>query len=543
METRSEADLTILYGSQTGNAEFLAYNISEAAAKAGLETELLTLNDALQENRLSWGRLLIVSSTHDNGHMPDNADAFWRWLQSCDGGQYSGLPYAVLAIGDSMYDDFCKAGQDFDGRLAELGAVPMLKRIDCDVDFDMTSGSWVKKLLASIPETAPWSPEGAVLVDAATASRFASAPEPWRTARLIGSRELTSRGSDRRVLHYDLGLPDDFAYLPGDSVEILPRNSEPLVQEWVRAFPSANTIRLGDEEVPFADALRERLELRIPHIGLVNALITRIASSEAADRIRDLLDSGDRSDIDAWLWGRDVLDVVQELGLDRDGAQPVIDAMRPLQPRSYSIASGPAVSEAGLSLTVASVAYRRDGRSHRGAGTSFLESLPNDAEIALRRVVAHEFRLPSDEAPLIMIGPGVGVAPFIGFLHELEARRSPNETWLFFGDRQRSTDWLYESEMRRWQESGVLTRLDLAFSRDRDEKHYVQHEILTNAEELRSWIDRGAHIYICGDKNRMAHDVERALVDALAPDGAEAGRGEAILDSLRAAGRYAKDVY
>lgn len=542
MDTVPSADLTILYGSQTGNAEYLAYQISESAAKAGLEAELITLQDALQEGRLSWQRLLVVTSTHDNGHMPDNADAFWQWLRACEDQQYAGLPYAVLAIGDSMYDDFCKAGQDFDRRLAELGAIPMQPRIDCDVDYDMTSTAWIKKLLAAVPGIPAWTPRASVQLDSETASQFVSAPEEWWTVTLAGRRLLTSPASAKRVLHLDLELPEGFDYLPGDSVDIRPHNDEQLVEEWLSSFPSAGTVRIGGEEVAFREALRDRLELRLPHIGLVNTLITRITSSEAADRIRNLLDAGDRREMDAWLWGRDVLDVVRELGFAGKDAQAVVDCMRPLQHRSYSIASSPAAGPGRLSLTVSAIAYEREGRTHRGAGTSYLESLPIGGEIAVRRVVAHDFRLPEDDAPVVMIGPGVGVAPFIGFLQE-RAIRGGGDAWLFFGDQHRASDWLYAEEMRGWQDSGVLSKLSLAFSRDQDHKHYVQHEILAQASELRAWVERGAHLYICGDKTRMAHDVEAALAEALRPPGADASHGAGILEALKESGRYAKDVY
>jgi sulfite reductase (NADPH) flavoprotein alpha-component len=542
MESVSEADLTILYGSQSGNAEFLAYNASEAAKKAGLTIELLPLDDALQSGNLTWKRLLVVTATHDNGHMPDNAAAFWSWLQSCDAGQYEGLPFAVLAIGDSMYVDFCKAGQDFDQAFLGLGATPMLERIDCDVDFDMTAAPWIKKLIASVPSISPWVPSSSVHIDAEAAQQFSTVPEEWHTATVSGQRQLTSPHSEKRVFHFDLELPESFTYLPGDSLDIKPQNHEHLVEEWLQAFPPAEFVQLGDEKVPFRDALTYRLELRLPHIGLVNALLTRIASSEAADRIRNLLESGDRHDLNEWLDGRDVLDVVAELGFTGQDVQPIIDVMRPLQHRSYSIASSPQVSESRLGLTVSSIAYESADRSHFGAGSSYLDSAVGH-NVSVRRVAAHDFRLPKDDSPLIMVGPRVGVAQFIGFLQDIEARKTGNDTWLFFGDQHRAADWLYQDEMRGWLDSGVLTNLSLAFSRDQSEKHYVQDEIRARASDIRAWVNRGAHIYICGDKNRMAHDVEQALIEVLGEGSNDPQLGITTLESLREAGRYAKDVY
>ncbi|KAM9863785.1 Sulfite reductase [NADPH] flavoprotein alpha-component [Leucobacter sp. BZR 635] len=545
MNSLSDAELTILYGSQTGNAEFLAYNICEDAKKAGINAELLTLNDALSEGNLAWQRLLVVTSTHDNGHMPENADAFWSWLTSLEGETYAGLPYAVLTIGDSMYDDFCKAGQDLDDGFAQRGAIPMLSRKECDVDFDMTATPWVKEFLAAAPETAPWSPEISEQIDTETAGEFVSQGEEWHSAHIVALRALTAPGSDKSAFHLTLDLPEPFEYLPGDSLDSRPLNNIVLVDEWLDAFPEATSVSVGGEVVAVRDALRGRLELRIPHVGLINALVTLAPASEAAAQTRRLLEAGDRQEIEAWLWGRDVLDVVEELGLPGTDLQAIVDAMRPLQFRSYSIASSPRKHPSQVGLTISSVEYAANGRSHFGTGSSHLEALLG-SRVSVRRVAAKSFRLPdAPDAPVIMIGPGVGVAPFIGFLEDIEASGSARDTWLFFGDQYRASNWLYEEEMTNWLASGVLTRLSLAFSRDQEAKHYVQHELLAHAAELRDWIARGAHIYICGDKNHMAHDVEETLIQILGSDasGSGSGDGAARLEALRAAEKYAKDVY
>lgn len=545
MNSISDAELTILYGSQTGNAEFLAYNICENAKKVGINAELLTLNDALSEGNLAWQRLLVVTSTHDNGHMPENADAFWVWLTSLEGQQYAGLPYAVLTIGDSMYDDFCKAGQDFDEEFARRGASPMLDRMECDVDFDMTATPWIKKFLAAVPETTPWSPAPSEQIDTEAAGEFVAQAEEWHSAHIVALRALTAPASDKSAFHLTLDLPESFSYLPGDSLDTRPLNNQVLVEEWLNAFPEVESVTVGGESLPLRDALRSRLELRIPHVGLVNALLTRAAASEHTEHTRRMLAEGDRQEIDAWLWGRDVLDVVQEFGLGGSDLQAVVDAMRPLQFRSYSIASSPQVHNTQVGLTISSVEYAANGRAHFGTGSSHLEALVG-SQVSVRRVPARSFRLPEiPVAPVIMIGPGVGVAPFIGFLEDIEARGTARDTWLFFGDQHRASNWLYETEMTNWLSSGVLTKLNLAFSRDQEAKHYVQHELLTHAAEIREWVGRGAHIYICGDKNHMAHDVEETLIQILGDDDPDSNRdvGVAALEALRAAERYVKDVY
>ena len=538
MSQHTEPDLTILYGSQSGNAEYLAYTLSETAKQSGLDVALLPLNDALNEEALNWKRLLIVTATHDNGHMPDNAEAFWQWLQTCEPARFAGLPYAVLAIGDSMYDDFCKAGQDFDQRFAELGAVSMLERIDCDVDYDMSSPPWVKSLLATLPDIEPWAPAEAVAVDAAAAEQFVTAPEVWQTATLVSQRTLSGAGSAKHVVHFELEVPEGFTYLPGDSLEVLPVNDERLVAEWLAAFPAEQQVTIDGETFDLAQALSTQLELRIPHLGLINSLQAGIASSSAADRVQDLLDAGNRDEIDDWLWGRDVLDVVTELGFAGTAIQPIIDLMRPLQPRSYSISSSPSVAPSRLTLTASAVTYEARGRTHSGACTTYLEA-STGKQLTVRRAPSRDFHLPNDDSPIIMIGPGVGIAPFRAFLEELACRGSASRTWLFFGDQHRATDLLYADELAAWQASGQLTELSLAFSRDQAEKHYVQHELIAHAAAVRAWVEAGAYIFICGDKNHMAHDVESALIEILGGP----QNGDTALEALRSTGRYVKDVY
>jgi sulfite reductase (NADPH) flavoprotein alpha-component len=539
----SEADLTILYGSQTGNAEFLAHQIFEKAETVGILAEIQTLNDALENNQLTWKRLLIVTSTHDNGHMPENSDAFWEWLKQAPDNVYEGLPYSVLTIGDSMYDDFCKAGQDLDQRFAELGARSIAPRRECDVDFDMTSTKWIKEFLALAPDADPWHPTRLVTPVLGGAGAYGTEAEPVCSAVVTATRQLSGAGSSKRVIHYELCVDGDFVYKCGDSLDVFPANPQTLVSQWLEHFPAAEPVSVDGIMYSLTDVLSNHLELRLPHLGLVKALASHCAESSAAQEAMALLESGNRQGMDTWLWGRDVLDVVKEFGVGAPDLQLVIDALRPIQRRSYSIASSPRKEGNLVRLTVSSVSYERAGRSHVGVGTHFLERAAATGEkLRIQRVAAHEFRLPMDDAPIIMIGPGVGVAPFIGFLHDIEDAKAHNTTWLFFGDRHRTDDWLYEEQMRRWQENGTLNELDLAFSRDQAGKHYVQDDLLRRGEELLSWINSGAHIYVCGDKNRMARDVESALIDILSPDG-QHELGYARLEELRARGRYAKDVY
>ena len=543
MTNSSEFELTVLYGSQTGNAEYLANNVSEAAKSAGLTVELLTLNDALEQGNLNWQRLLIVTSTHDNGHMPDNASGFWNWLQTCEAGQFSGLPYSVLAIGDSMYDDFCKAGKDFDTKFQELGATVIQERIDCDVDYDMTSEKWVKTFIEAARSFDAWDPVDAEIPQVVSSADFIDAPESWFEGQIVRARELTAHGSNKKVVHFDLEMDDDFSYLPGDSVEIVVENSKELVAEWMEFFPDISEISYKGEMVNFAPSLVALWELRIPQLSTVNELLAIAPDTESKTEISRLVVTGDRQEVDEWLWGKDVLAIVKLLHINPSQVEDVVDSLRPIQPRSYSIASSPIPDPSKLSLTVSIIDYELEGRHHFGAGTHFLEQAVNSGQsVQVRRVVAHEFRLPVDDSPIVMIGPGVGVAPFIGFLQHLEAQHAKNKTWLFFGDQHEATDSLYREELDQWLAAGVLTKLNRAFSRDQTTKHYVQDDLLSHASEIIQWVKDGAHIYICGDKNRMARDVESALINILA-EGKDLIRGKDQLEGLKNSSRYAKDVY
>jgi sulfite reductase (NADPH) flavoprotein alpha-component len=543
MTNSSEYELTVLYGSQTGNAEYLAFNVSETAKAAGLTAELLTLNDALERGNLSWQRLLIVTSTHDNGHMPDNANGFWNWLQTCQKGQFEGLPFAVLAIGDSMYDDFCKAGKDFDLKLRELGANTIQDRIDCDVDYDMTSEKWIKTFIEAAKAVQPWNPEDSGSVETVDSAEFIDAPESWYEGKIVSARELTSQGSNKKVLHFDLEMDSKFSYIPGDSVEIAVENSDELVSDWKNYFPDVEAVSLKGEFINFEKALRTLWEIRIPQLTTVKELLAISPDSEQRKKILHLVENGDRQQLDTWLWGKDVLEIVSLLGLNSSHVEEVANSLRPIQLRSYSIASSPVAEPQKLSLTVSIINYELNGRKHLGAGTQYLEHAMKYTKIVkARRVVAHEFRLPNDSSPIIMIGPGVGIAPFIGFIQHLQAEHAQNRTWLFFGDQHEATDSLYRHELDEWVASGALSKLNRAFSRDQEKKNYVQDDLISHSAEISQWVKDGAHIYICGDKNHMARDVEKALVEILA-DGQSENVGKEKLEKLKNIGKYAKDVY
>lgn len=530
------ATLTVLFGSQTGNAEYLAHQIHGRLESDGVHSEVSSLEDWLHGEDLGIARLLVVTATHDMGHMPDNAQEFWDWLMSLAPGSLDGLPYAVLSIGDSMYDDFCKAGHDIDERLSQLGARRIVEGVDCDIDFEFSAQKWAGSAVESLLAAEPWQPKTAIappgVANGAIGGDSRSA-EIGYEARVVDTRALSKPGSDKRVMHYELAFDGEpFDYQPGDSIAVYPLNDEALVDEWMGVFDET----LFDGPRALRDVLRADVELRLPHPGLIVALARRLPQPSAAADIVSLVESGDRDKLDSWLWSRDVLDVVTEMGGRDLPIRDVLEHLRPIQHRDYSISSSPLADDGRVHITVREVDFAARGREYRGTATSFLAQRAAVGEvIPVRRLPAHDFRLPADDVPVIMIGPGVGVAPFRAFLRHRDALGASGRNWLFFGDRHRATDWLYEEEFVELHRRGVLDRLDVAFSRDQAEKVYVQHRMLAQADDLRTWIEEGASVYVCGDKSTMAPDVEKAMMDIVG--------GSEALGALKSSGRYVKDVY
>ncbi|RIV37963.1 diflavin oxidoreductase [Micromonospora radicis] len=538
-------ELAVLYGSQTGNAEYLAHEIQGKASAEGHQVTVSSLDDWLRSGPRQLHRLLVVTSTHDNGHMPDNAAEFWDWLNLLGPGALNGLPYAVLSIGDSMYEDFCKAGHDIDTRLEQLGAVRVVPSIDCDVDFEFTAEKWaapaVRELLAAAPR--PAVAPMIHLLGSAEPDTTARGAERIHTARIVASRPLSAPGSAKQVMHYELAFDDGtFEYEPGDSIAVSIANSDTLVNEWLAVFDGGGLARHHDQ--PLRTLLKHEVELRLPHPGLIVGLARRRPDSAAILRIIALMQSGDRAQLDSWLGDRDVLDVLTDLDCLDLPIEEIVPELGRLQRRDYSISSSPLRDSGRVHITVSGVEYAGRRGTYRGAATDFLAERARDGRaFQVQRVPAHEFRLPADAVPIIMIGPGVGVAPFRAFLRHRAALGAPGRNWLFFGDQHRQLDWLYEDEFRQLTEHGLLTRLDVAFSRDQEAKRYVQHEMLANAAEIRSWIAAGAYVFVCGDKAQMAPDVDRAMAVILAGGDATESAGQQALASLKNSARYVKDVY
>lgn len=511
-----EFSLVVAYGTDMGNAEDAAMTFAEAATAAGIPAEAVELNQVELDQLDTTTHFIVVTSTFGDGEFPDTAALFWEAL-SASTARLEHLSFAVLALGDTSYELFCQAGKLLDARLEELGATRLADRVDVDGYYEEPAAAWttdlVKQLTAA--QSGPTAP--VTVVETAPADPPPRSQERNRVvaAPLIVNRLLTSPESDKEVRHYELDLTGSgVTYQAGDSLAVHATNDPDLVAAILDALHVGSEHRLAEADEPLGVLLTERLEIRTPSRAL-----QELAGAAA--------------------YGEDVLDLIRRADLTVD---EVVDTLRPLQFRDYSIASSPLLHPDHIHLTVATVRYAGTARRHGGVASTYLAERTQTVRVHLRP--NHHFRLPAADAPIIMIGPGTGIAPFRAFLQERQAAAAPGRSWLFFGDRRRATDFLYGSELEGFRDAGTLTRLDVAFSRDQDTKVYVQHRMRENTAELFAWLQDGAYLYVCGDADHMAKDVDTALHEIIAENGRmDAEAAHAYVNDLIRSHRYLRDVY
>lgn len=537
-------EVTIVYGSQTGNAQELAEEFAERSRQAGLSVKLWSLADFPVRTLRETERLVLITSTHGDGDPPDNAIAFKEFLESRKAPRLEQLHYAVLALGDSSYEYFCKTGRDFDQRLQGLGATPLHSRVDCDVDFVESAQRWMDEVLATLCAEA--TAEGADRVRMTASPRTVSQAVSFSRnnpfpAEIVEHLELNARGSDRSTRHLELSLAGSgLTWEPGDSLGVYPQNDPNLVAALVEAADWDPGLVL-DDGVTLGDALASHYEITV----LSRSLLEKLVAATEASALSDLLRPERQEELRRYIVGRDLVDLMHDFSLRGVPARALVTALRRLPPRLYSIASSSLISPDEVHLTVRLVDYSTAGRvrkgvcSHHLAGRAVGESVP----VFIQR--NPNFRLPADpRAPIIMIGPGTGVAPFRAFVQERQAMGADGASWLFFGDRHFRADFLYQSEWLQALRQGALTRMDVAFSRDTSRKVYVQHRLLEHAAEVYRWLEQGAYIYVCGEEQNMAPDVERALTEIIMRQGGtDPDAAAAYLAEMRTSRRYQRDVY
>ncbi|PYI51942.1 assimilatory sulfite reductase (NADPH) flavoprotein subunit [Paenibacillus flagellatus] len=550
--TAVSKDVTVLYGSQTGNSHGLAKRLTKKLEEQGFAVTLSSMSDFKTNGLKKVENLLLIVSTHGEGEPPDNAIAFHEFVGGKRAPQLDGMRYSVLALGDTSYEFFCQTGKDFDKRLEELGAKRIVPRVDCDVDYEEPASAWMAQVVAALSEGAGTGAasagqrSGAQAGGAAAAASDYSRANPFH-AEVLDNINLNGRGSERETRHVELSLEgSNLQYEPGDSLGIYPQNDPRLVDELIgamgwKAEEPVPVSKNGDTR-PLRDALLEHYEITV----LTKPLLEQAASLFAGSGLKELLDAGREQELRAYIKDRDLLDLVQDYSFKGLPAAEFVSILRKMPPRLYSIASSPKASPDEVHVTVRAVRYEARGRERYGVCSVHLAERVQPGD-KLPVFIQHNsnFKLPEQpDTPIVMIGPGTGVAPFRAFLSEREETGAGGKTWLFYGDQHFATDFLYQVEWQRWLKDGVLTRMDVAFSRDTDKKVYVQHRMLEKSKELYRWIQEGACVYVCGDEKRMAHDVHAALATILEQEGGLSPEEAAeYLLRMQQQKRYQRDVY
>ncbi|MFC8151940.1 assimilatory sulfite reductase (NADPH) flavoprotein subunit [Bacillus paralicheniformis] len=542
-------EVTILFGSQTGNAQGLAENAAKTLTERGFQVTVSAMSDFKPNQLKKLKNLLIVVSTHGEGDPPDNALSFHEFLHGRRAPKLDDLRFSVLALGDTSYEFFCQTGKEFDQRLGELGGTRLHPRVDCDLDYDEPAAAWLDGVISSLNEGQE---QGASSAPAQTAAPQAAGGEtvysrknPFR-AEVLENLNLNGRGSNKETRHLELSLEGSgLTYEPGDALGIFPENDPELVDMLLAELkwdPNATITVDQGENLSLKEALTSYYEITV----LTKKFIQQAAELIENEKLRELAAQENADQLKAYIAGRDLIDFVQDFGPIAAAPQEFVSILRKIPPRLYSIASSFAANPDEVHLTIGAVRYNTHGRDRKGVCSVLCaERLQPGDTLPVFIQPNKNFKLPENpEAPIIMVGPGTGVAPFRSFMQEREETGAPGKSWMFFGDQHFVTDFLYQTEWQKWLSDGVLTKMDVAFSRDTEEKVYVQHRMLEHSKELFEWLEEGAAFYVCGDKNNMAKDVQNALLEIIEKEGGKSREeAEAYLAEMKKQKRYQRDVY
>ncbi|MGJ8655549.1 MAG: sulfite reductase subunit alpha [Akkermansiaceae bacterium] len=532
--------VTILVGSQTGNGEGLAKKLSKAMAKMNFAPQVEDMGSYDKARLAEEQNVLIITSTYGDGEPPDSAADLHEYVRSEGAARLENVNYSVLALGDTEYPDFCKCGIEFDEAFEKLGAKRIYPRVDCDVEFDDDFKAWQSGVMDALGGSAVGSDDSE---DVAEDGYSKKNPYP---AAILKNVNLNAADSQRETYHIEFSLEGSgLEYEVGDALGVMPRNSEELVDEILSNLPFKPT-----EEVPLTtggeatlrDALIEHYDVR----SLNKRFLQSWQERSGSPYLRSLIEADDKKEFDDFCWGRDLIDLITDHPADFSDAEEFVGVLKKLQPRLYSISSSPNAHPGEVHLTVAIVRYHSNYRDRGGVCSTFLSDRSEGIQPGVFVHSNKAFRLPEDgDKPVIMVGPGTGVAPFRAFLEERQVSAAKGGNWLFFGNPHESEDFLYKDELEGMQKDGVLTKLDLAFSRDQAEKIYVQDRMLESGAELWKWLnDEGGYFYVCGDASRMAKDVDAALHKiAETHGGLSEAKAQEFIKQLKKEKRYARDVY
>lgn len=537
--------VTILYGSQTGNGEGLAKEFAQKLESI-YDVTLVSMEDFKPNTLKKLSYLLLIVSTHGEGDPPDNAILFYEFLNGKRAPKLNDLQYSVLSLGDSSYELFCQTGKDFDERLQQLGATQLCPRVDCDLDYDEPAAEWFQMVTEALSEKqAVQNPTVSVVTETTEQTETYSRTNPFY-AEVLENINLNGRGSNKETRHLELSLEGShLQFEPGDSLGIYPENDPSLVDTLIAEMKwnpdEFVTINRQGEEKSLLEALRHHFEITVLTKPLLEKAIPLVNKSA---ELKELLEN--EKAVREYVHGRDLLDFIRDYSLNEIPAKEFVSILRKMPARLYSVASSLKANSDEVHLTIGKVAYHAHGRYRFGVCSA---QCADRIEVGdTLPVYVHKnsnFRLPSDsDTPIIMIGPGTGIAPFRAFLQEREEIGAQGKSWLFFGDQHYVTDFLYQVEWQQWLKQGVLSRIDLAFSRDTERKIYVQHRMLEKSKELYAWLQDGAVVYVCGDEKHMAKDVHQTLLTILMNEGnMDEDAAKEYIAQMQKDKRYQRDVY
>jgi len=530
--------VTILVATQTGNAQQVAEQLKTTLEAESIAVTLSNVSDIKVKALAKISHLILVSSTYGEGEPPDTAAAFHKSLFAAKAPPLRELKYAVFGLGDSSYDQFCQTAIDFDTRLAELGATRLLPRVEADVEFQSSADKWVLEVRDTLLKEAGASTSAkASIAHQNTQAWSEKNPYP---AEVLGITPLTDITSNKTVFHLELDIADSgIQYQPGDIAVIATQNDSELVASVIRqaGLDATETVNLKGEEVTLEQALTHKRQLRCITPKQLDAYADKLNQPSLVANTPLDKTSLNQSDV------LDIFNLASPAGVLT--AQDLVEWLLPLRPRQYSIASSQNLLEDELHLCIGQVVYELNGRTRYGSCSNALANLQEGDQVSLSIKPNPNFKLPEKaDAPIMMVGPGTGIAPFRAFMQEREANQVKGKSWLFFGEQHFSRDFLYQVEWQKWVKTGTLEKISLAFSRDQAEKIYVQHRLYQAAAEVFAWLEAGAYFYVCGDQAKMAKDVHATLLQIVAEQGQmDAEAAEDYLQNLIQQKRYQRDVY